>query len=76
MRIRKEIEKEKRRTGLQFCFAYYKDLDEAYAFYCARYENIKYEEFLNLGIREFSMKLASIPESEPLYKIIKSRRKK
>lgn len=28
---------------------------------------------MNLGIEEFSIKLGSIPESEPLYKIIKSR---
>lgn len=44
-----------------------------YAFYCARYENIKYDDFMKLGFEEFSMKLSSIPESEPLYKIIKSR---
>lgn len=44
-----------------------------YAFYCARYENIKYDDFMKLGFEEFSMKLASIPESEPLFKIIKSR---
>lgn len=63
----------KKNIGTIFCYAYSSDLEQAYSFYCARYENIKYEEFLNLGIREFSMKLASIPESEPLYKIIKSR---
>ena len=44
-----------------------------YAFYCARYENIKYNEFLKLGYEEFRMKLNSMPETEPLYKIIKSR---
>lgn len=44
-----------------------------YSFYCARYENINYKEFLNLGASEFNMKLSSIPESEPLHKIIKSR---
>jgi hypothetical protein len=71
--IRFEIEKEKQSTTIQFCFAYYKDLEEAYAFYCARYENIKYNEFLNLGIDEFKMKLASLPETEPLYKIMQSR---
>ena len=47
------------------CFAYPEDLDQMYAFYCARYENITYEEF--------SIKLNSLPESEPLYTIIKSR---
>ena len=44
-----------------------------YAFYCARYENITYKDFLDLGITDFMMKLNSIPESEPLYNIIKSR---
>lgn len=73
MRIRKEIEKEKRRTGLQFCFAYYKDLDEAYAFYCARYENINFSKFLELPLSEFNKKISSIPENEPLYTIMKSR---
>lgn len=56
-----------------FCFAYQEDLDQAYAFYCARYENINYKEFLNLGLFEFKKKLGSIPKSEPLYDIIKSR---
>lgn len=28
---------------------------------------------MSLGVEEFSIKLGSIPESEPLYKIIKSR---
>lgn len=44
-----------------------------YSFYCGRYENISYQEFLKLGFQEFNKKLKSIPESEPLYKIIKSR---
>lgn len=44
-----------------------------YAFYCARYENIGFDDFMKLGFEEFSMKLASIPETEPLYTIIKSR---
>ena len=44
-----------------------------YAFYCARYENIPFDDFMKLGFEEFSKKLKSIPESEPLYKIIKSR---
>ena len=72
--IRQEIEKEQRKSReLQFCFAYWKDLDEAYAFYCARYENISYDEFLNLPLSEFNRKISSIPETEPLYKIMKSR---
>lgn len=56
-----------------FCFAYYDDLNQAYAFYCSRYENISWKEFLNLGFFEFKKKLGSIPKSEPLYDIIKSR---
>lgn len=44
-----------------------------YAFYCSRYENISYEEFMKLGFTEFMKKLNSIPESEPLFSIIKSR---
>ena len=71
--IREELEKEKRSQGIQFCFAYYRDIEEAYAFYCARYENIPYNEFLDLGLNEFQMKLASIPETEPLYKTMQSR---
>jgi predicted RNA-binding protein with PUA domain len=55
------------------CFGYPSDLEQMYAFYCARYSNISYDEFLKLGIEEFSMKLNSIPKSEPLYEIIKSR---
>lgn len=56
-----------------FCWAYPSDLEQFYAFYCARYENISYNDFLYLGLTEALMKLNSIPESEPLYKIIKSR---
>ena len=32
-----------------------------------------YKEFLQLPLTEFNMKFNSIPESEPLYKIIQSR---
>lgn len=56
-----------------FSWAYEEDLDQAYAFYCARYENITWEQFMNLGFFEVRKKMGSIPESEPLYKIIKSR---
>lgn len=56
-----------------FCLAYEKDFEEAYAFYCARYENISLKEFLRLGMTEFNMKLGSIPESEPLFTTLKSR---
>ena len=56
-----------------FCFAYPSDLEQAYAFYCARYENISLEEFMHLGITEFMMKFSSVPETEPLFNILKSR---
>ena len=53
------------------CLPY--DIDQIYAFYCSRYKDISYSEFLNLGYEEFSKKISSIPESEPLFTIIKSR---
>ena len=56
-----------------FCLGYEKDFENAYAFYCARYENIKYDDFMKLGYEQFRMKLSSIPESEPFYHKIKSR---
>ena len=56
-----------------FCFAYQEDLDQAYAFYCSRYENISYKDFMQLGLFEFKKKLGSVPKTEPLYDIIKSR---
>ena len=56
-----------------FCFAYQEDLDQAYAFYCSRYQDLTWEEFLQKGFLEFKKKLGSIPKSEPLYDIIKSR---
>ena len=58
---------------MTICFAYKEDLEQMYAFYCARYENISFEDFMKLGYSEFMMKLNSIPEDEPFYKIIKSR---
>lgn len=72
--IRKEIEKEQKRAKeVQFCFSYWKDLDEAYAFYCSRYEDISFDEFMKLPLSEFNRKIASIPEGEPLHKIMQSR---
>lgn len=56
-----------------FCYGFQDDLDQAYAFYCSRYENVSYEEFLGLKLSEFQKKLCSIPKNEPLYDIIKSR---
>lgn len=67
---KKPIEKHKETI---LCFAYEKDLVQVYDFYCARYQNISYKEFLNLGINEVMMKMESIPETEPLYTILKSR---
>lgn len=58
---------------MYICFGYPSDLEQMYAFYCARYENISFKEFMKLGIEQFSMKLNSIPNNEPLYEIIKSR---
>lgn len=55
------------------CYAYEEDLDQMYAFYCSRYKDIDFDDFMKLGYEQFSKKLKSIPESEPLFKIIKSR---
>ena len=63
----------KKLSKTYFCFGYPSDLENAYAFYCARYENITFKEFLNLGLTEFMIKFNSLPESEPLHTIIKSR---
>lgn len=48
-------------------------MNQAYSFYCARYRDLTYKEFLELGITDFMRKFESIPESEPLYTILKSR---
>ena len=66
-------QKRKKLNKTIICFAYQEDLDQVYAFYCSRYENISWEQFLNLGFIEFQKKLCSIPKSEPLFDIIKSR---
>lgn len=66
-------EKMNRNINTKFCFAYQDDLDDAYAFYCSRYENISYEEFMKLGLFEFKKKLGSIPKNEPLFDKIKAR---
>ena len=62
-----------RQSKTAFCFGYPHDLDHAYAFYCARYENITFKEFKELPLTDFLKKFGSIPESEPLHTIIKSR---
>lgn len=48
-------------------------MEQIYPFICRNYGNISYKELMEMGYEEFSMKLGSIPESEPLYTIIKSR---
>lgn len=65
--------KSKTDSEMLICFGYESDLEQMYAFYCARYENISYDDFIKLGINEFKMKLNSIPKDEPLYEILKSR---
>lgn len=65
--------KKSKNSKTYFCLAYPRDLEEAYAFWCARYENISPQEFLKIGITEFNIKIGSIPETEPLFTILKSR---
>lgn len=49
------------------------DLENAYSFYCSRYQNITFDEFMKLPIDDVIRKISSIPKDEPLYDIIKSR---
>ena len=56
---------------MTICLPY--DIENIYAFMCTRYGNITYKELMNMGYEEFSAKLNSIPKSEPLYEIFKSR---
>lgn len=67
------MKKRPQNSDIVICLAYPKDLENLYAFYCARYENIKFKEFLKLPMTDLLMKISSIPETEPLYKIIQSR---
>ena len=53
------------------CIPY--DIDNIYSFFCARYGNITYKDLMDMGYEEFTAKLNSIPEDEPLYKIFKAR---
>lgn len=48
-------------------------MQQIYSFYCARYKDLRFKEFIDLGYEEFNIKIGSIPENEPLFKIIKSR---
>ena len=48
-------------------------MKDIYPFICRNYGNITYNELMNMGYEEFSMKIGSIPESEPLFTIYKSR---
>lgn len=70
---RHPVFKKSKNNKTLFSWAYPDDVDQAYAFYCSRYENISWENFMQLGFFEVKKKMGSIPESEPLYKIIKSR---
>ena len=49
------------------------DIDQIYSFWCARYRDMPYEKFLKIKKSEFMRKIESIPESEPLHKIVQSR---
>lgn len=71
--VNRDTEQKEINTLMTFCLAYQEDLEQAYAFYCARYQNIEYNQFLELGYNTFIMKIGSMPESEPLFDIIKSR---
>lgn len=65
------VEKKKTSNVMTICLPY--DMENIYAFMCTRYGNITYKELMNMGYEEFNAKLNSIPKSEPLYEIFKSR---
>lgn len=71
--VENDYQKKHKTNQTIICYGYEKDLIQIYDFYCARYKNISYKEFLDLGITEVQMKIESIPETEPLHDIIKSR---
>ena len=49
------------------------DFNDILAFFSARYRIDKEKDLLELGYEEFNAKVSSLPSSEPLYDIIKSR---
>ena len=53
------------------CLPY--DLREIYPFFCRNYGNMKYSDLMKMGYDEFTMKVNSVPNTEPLYNIFKSR---
>ena len=61
----------KANKGTFLCLPY--DINDIYAFWCARYTNISYEDFMKIKKSEFNRKIGSIPKNEPLYEIIQSR---
>lgn len=66
-----EQKSKQKHNEMIICLPY--DLKFIYPFMCRNYGNIKYKEMLEMGYEEFNMKLSSIPETEPLYIIYKSR---
>lgn len=48
-------------------------MDNIYAFFCARYKDVPFKDFLDMSLTEFNRKLNSIPKDEPLFEIIQSR---
>ena len=53
------------------CIPY--DLNDLYCFWCRNYKDISMKEFLKIPASEFQIKIGSIPENDPLYKIVQSR---
>lgn len=69
--VEKYYPKKNNSKEMILCLPY--DIKQIYAFMCRNYGNISYNEFLNMGYDEFSIKIGSIPENEPLFLILKSR---
>lgn len=60
-----------RKSKTYICLPY--DIDDIYSFWCARYTDMTFDEFMELKQTDFFKKMKGIPESEPLHKIIQSR---
>ena len=69
--MNKEDKKKKKKDETYLCLPH--DMPQIYAFFRARYRISSYNELINMGLEDFGMCMGSIPESEPMFNIIKAR---
>ena len=65
------VEQDHSGSSMILCIPF--DINNIYAFFCARYGSMTYNDLMNMGYEEFIAKINSIPKSEPLFDILKSR---